>query len=197
MVGGQGDCRVSQRRRALRDRGLGAHTLSGLDRMTEQRPEGKTGAVFPAGEIGRGSHLTEDLALSQCRGVDPGRNLEQMGDRGIVHPAGEQLRKHFGIGSHGIRIGPEEALDVGEAVVKALDDGVYLGAQARREDDRLRDVLAAAKHLERLGQVALWYRALLEDVERHVPFVDPHGNDRHGAATSFLSGDSLWPSRPR
>ena len=81
--------------------------------------------------------------------------------------------------------------------MEALDDGIDLGAQARREDDRLGDVLAAAEHLERLGQVALGDRALLEDVERHVPFVDPHGNDRHGAVTSFLSGDSLRPSKPR
>ena len=165
--------------------------------MTEQRPEGKTGGVFPAGQIGRGPHLTEDLALTQDRGVDPGRNLEQVGDRRIVHPAGEELRKHLGVGSHGSRIGTEEALDVGQAVVEALDDGIDLGTQARGEDDRFRDVLAAAERLERLGQVALWYRALLEDLERHVPFVDPHGNDRHGALTSFLSGDSLRPSRPR
>ena len=69
--------------------------------MTEQGSEGETGSVFPPRQIGRGPHLTEDLALTQDRGVDPGRNLEQMGDGRIVHPAGEQLGKHFGIGSHG------------------------------------------------------------------------------------------------
>ena len=79
--------------------------------------------------------------------------------------------------------------------MEALDDGVDLGAQARREHDGFGDVLAVAERLERLRQVALGYRALLEDVQRHVPFVDPYGDDRHGAVTSFLSGDSLRPSQ--
>jgi len=78
--------------------------------------------------------------------------------------------------------------------MKTLDDRVDLGAQARGKNDRLGDVLAIAKDLQSLRQVAFGYRDLLEDIERHVPFVDPHGNDRHGAVTSFLSDDSLRPS---
>ena len=53
-----------------------------------------------------------------------------------------------------------------------------------------------AKSLERLCQVALGYGALLEDVQRHVPLVDPHDNDRHGAVTSFLSNPSLGTLQP-
>ena len=75
--------------------------------------------------------------------------------------------------------------------MEALDDGVDLGAQARREHDGFGDVLAVAKRLECLRQVALSNGAPLEDLQRYVLLVDPNGNDRHGAVTPFLSGNSL------
>jgi len=57
--------------------------------------------------------------------------------------------------------------------VEALDDGVDLGAQARREHDGFGDVLAVAKRLECLRQVALSNGAPLEDLQRYVLLVDP------------------------
>ena len=176
------------------DRGLGAHALSGLDGVAEQRQQNSAGRLLVTGKFGRGPHLVQDLALTEDRGVDAGCNLEQVGDGRLVDPAGEELRNSRRVGAHRTRTGTEEALDVGQAVMKALDDCVDLGTKARGEDDGLGDVLAVAEHLQGLRQVALGYRDLLEDIERHVPFVDPHGNDRHGAVTSFLSGDSLRPS---
>jgi len=193
-LGREGDCRVGDRRRALRDPRLGAHALSGLDGVAEQRQQNVAGRLLATCELGRRSHLTQYLALSENRGVDAGRHLEQVRDGCFVDPAGEELRQRLRTGPHGTRTGAEEALDVGEAVVEAPDDGVNLRPQASGENDRLGYVLAAAKSLQSLGQVALRYRDLLEHIERHVPFVDPHGNDRHGAATSFLPGDSLRPS---
>ena len=83
---------MSKRRRPLGDRGLGAHALSGLDRMTEQRPEHPSGRVLLPGQLGCGSHLAEDHALTEDRGVDTGRHVEQMRDRRVVDPAGEKLR---------------------------------------------------------------------------------------------------------
>ena len=65
--------------------------------------------------------------------------------------------------------------------MEALDDGVDLRAQAGGEHYDLGDVVAVAKSLQRLGEVALGNGAELEDLQRHVPFVDPHDNDRHGA----------------
>ena len=187
-VGRERDRRLRERGGAPRDGRLGAHPLARLDGMAEEHAECLVRGVLMMGQLGRGTDLAEDLPFAEHRGVDAGRHFEKVRHGGVLDPAREVVRERPVLA--GARARHEEVLDVGESVVEPLDHRVHLRAKAGGQHDCLGDVLAVAQHLERLGQVALCYRALLEDVQGDVSLVDPHRDNRH--VTSFLPGESLW-----
>ena len=90
-VGGELDGGVADRRRAPPDRRLGAGPLAGAQGMAEQQVERRADAAAVDGGLPRRAHLAEDLALAEDQRVEPGRDLEQVGRRGVV-VQGEEVR---------------------------------------------------------------------------------------------------------
>ena len=70
-------------------------------------------------------------------------------------------------------------MDIGEAVVEALEDRVDLGAQARGDDHRLGEMRAVPEHGERLGELLVGDREPLEQLERCVTLVETDHHHRH------------------
>jgi len=46
--------------------------------VAEQRQQNPAGRLLLTGKFGRGSHLAQDLSLTEDRGVDAGCHLEQV-----------------------------------------------------------------------------------------------------------------------
>ena len=97
------------------------------------------GAALGLRQLPRRAHLAEDLALAEHRRVEPGGDLEQVGDGSVVVLAVE-VRVQL-VGGEAAELA-EEVADVGVGAVEALGDGVDLGAVARAEHDGLADVVA-------------------------------------------------------
>ena len=76
------------------------------------------------------------------------------------------------------------SLQLGHAVVEPLDDGIDLGAEAGREDDRLGEVGLVPQPSERLGQRALGHGHPLEEIEGGLALLEADDDHRH-RATAF------------
>ena len=144
-VGEHLDRGMAHRGGAASDRGFAPRPLAGLDGRTHQQVEPRAGRRFVERDLPGRTDLSEDLALAEHRRVEPGRDFEQMPDGGAVVLA-EQVRAQL-VDVEFAEFA-QEVPDVGIRAVEALGDDVHLGAIARRQHDRLTDVvpLRQARH---------------------------------------------------
>ena len=132
------------------DAGVGVHPLADAQRLlgelVQHAPDRARARRRGVGV----AELAEDLRLADDHRVEPRRHREQVlhGRARVVDVdvLGELGQRHAGVPlQHGG--------DVGEAAVERVDDGVDLDAVARRDEHRLRDVLAAQHLGDELGHV--------------------------------------------
>ena len=161
-VGGQGHRAVGERGDAPGDGRLRPDPLAGLDGMAEEGAEHRARDLLALGPLPGPSDLAEDLGLAEHRRVEPGGHREEMAGDVVVEPDGEVLGQRL---DRAAADGGQELLDLGHAVVEALDHRVDLGAQAGRQDDRLGQVGLVPQAPERLGEGALGDRHPVEQVE--------------------------------
>ncbi len=86
----------------------------------------------------------------------------------------------------------QELLDLVDAVVEPLDHRVDLGAQARRQEDRLGQVRLVTQSAERLRGVRLGDRHPVQQVERRALLLQADDDHRHGTAASLVAWSSRW-----
>jgi len=174
-IGGECHGPMGQRGDAPGDGRLGTDPLARLDGMAEQGSEHRTRDVltwafshaFAPGREPR----TPRVPLSRARS-----NGEQMVGHLVVEPHGQMAVEQLGRAAGD---GGQEVLEVGDALVEPLDHGVDLGAQARRQDDRLGDVRLVPETTERLRQGALGHRHPLQEVEGGLALLYANHDYRH------------------
>ncbi len=79
----------------------------------------------------------------------------------------------------------QEGDDVFDRIVEAIDDGVDLGAQARREERYLLEVLMGVEGGEDLAGVAVGHGDALEHVEGCLGVLDSDDDDCHVSPRSL------------
>ena len=161
-------------------RRLGAGPLADADRVPEQQVERRPGPALGLCELPCLADLAEDLGSRRDGRVEPGGDLEQVPDGGLVVLA-VQVRVEL-VGREVAELA-EEVADVGVGTVEPLGDGVDLGAVARAEHDDLADVVAVGEPVDRLGELVGGERHPLEHAERARAVVDADDDDGHDSAS--------------
>ena len=118
--------------------------------------------------------------LADHRRVEPGRDLEQVPDRGVVVMRVEVRVQLVGGDVADLA---QEVADVGVGAVEALGDGVDLGAVARADQDDLAHVVAIGETTDGLGDLVRREGNALEHADRAAAMVDSDDQDRHGQAS--------------
>jgi hypothetical protein len=103
------------------------------------------------------------------------------------------------LGQHHAGVPLQHRGDVGEAAVERVDHRVDLDAVARRDQHRLRDVLAAQHLAHELGHVGGGHGGPLQHVDGRAAVGEPHDEDGHDGTPA---GGSRWaligaPRSPR
>ena len=169
-IGDHLDGRVADRRRAPGDAGLGAGTLAGLDRAAEQQVQRRPRGTLELGGLPGRAYLTEDLALTEHRGVEPGGDLEEVGDRrGIVLAV--EMRDQL-VGRQVAELAQEVAY-VAVRPVEQFGDDIDLGAVAGRQHDGFADVVAHRQAGNGLAESVGDHRDAFEQRQRAAAMVDP------------------------
>ena len=180
LVDGHLDRGVADRGGATADPGLGAGALADAEGVAEQQVEAAAGAALGLRDLPGLADLTEDLALTDDRRVEPGRDLEQVGDGRFV-VLREQIRVQL-VGREVADVAQEVA-DVGVRAVELLGDRVHLGAVARAQHRDLADVVAGGEPGHRLADRVRGERDPLEQGERTAAMVHSDDEDRHATPT--------------
>ena len=128
------------------------------------------------GDLPGGADLAEDLALAEHGGIEPGGDLEQVGDRRGVVLAVEVRRE---LVDAEVTELAQQVANVAVGAVEQLGDDVHLGAVAGGEDDRLADVVALGQTGDGLGEVVGRDRDALEQRQRTTAVVDADDEDGH------------------
>ena len=144
------DRRLADRCRATPDGGLGADPLADHQRVAEEQVHRGACAALDLRDLPRLADLAEDLGLADHRRVEPGRDLEQVPDRGVVVMRVEMRVQLVGGDVADLA---QEVADVGVGAVEALGDGVDLGAVARADQDDLAHVVAIGETTDGLGDL--------------------------------------------
>ena len=168
------------------DVGLGVGALADAQRLLEEGVErGPDGAVLLA-DAQRVAGLAEDLALADDHRVEAGGDLEEVGDRALVVVDVEVGQQRLG-GLLGA--GDEQAGQVLDAAVEAVDLGVDLEAVAGDDRRRLGDVLAGDDVGDQLdGRVGV-EREALEQLDGRGLVGDPHDEDAHDTSSAAGASD--------
>ncbi len=121
------------------DLGLGVRALADAQRLLEERVEGRPDGAVLLAQAQRVTGLAEDLALADDHRLQAGRDAEEVGHRALV-VVDVEVREEL----LGRLAGPldEQARDVLDAAVEAVDLGIDLEPVARDDRRRLGDVRA-------------------------------------------------------
>ena len=149
--------------------------------MAEQGPEHRARHLFALGLLPGPTDLPQDLGLAEHCRIQPGGHGEQMGGHVVIEAHGEVLGQRV---HRAPADGDQELLELGHAVVEALDDRIDLGAKAGGEDHRLGQVGLVPKATEGLGQGALRHRHPLQEIEGALALLEADDDHRHGATAS-------------
>ena len=175
-VEGGGD----ERRRRAVDAGLGVGALADAQGLLEQGVEGRAHRAQLLAAAERVAGLAEDLGLADGHRVEPGRDLEQVGDGAVVvvdvEVGQQRLDALVGRGQQALR----EVLD---AAVEAVDGGVDLEPVAGRDHGRLGDVGVGQHVLDQLVGAVAVDREPLEQRDRRGAVGDADDEDRHAVAS--------------
>src|SRR5581483_276657 len=187
---GQGHGGRRQRHGAAADAGLGPGPLPDLDGVAEDPGQALLGRALLFGRLEGVADLTQDLALAEDDGVDPGGHPEQVGDGRLVVVAVDVLGEVGGL--HPGLLG-QELRGVGHAGVELGAEGVDLGAVAGRQQGDLGQVLPAGQLPEGLGDERRRDRNPLQHRQGDRAVVQPDDDERHVLKTSLAS--SKRPAR--
>ena len=174
---GRGD----ERRGGAVDVGLGVRALADAQRLLEEHVEGGSDGAELLADPQRVAGLAEDLALADDHRVEPGGDVEEVGDRAVVVVDVEVGHQRLGRLTGAV---DEQAGDLLDAAVEAVDVGVDLEAVAGRDDGRLGDVLAGGDVGDQLGHAARVEREALEQWTRGGLVGDAHDEDAHAVTSS-------------
>jgi hypothetical protein len=165
------------------DVGLGAGPLADAEGLLEERVQRRANGADLLAAAQRVAGLPEDLALTERHRVEPGHDLEEVGD-GAVVVVDVEVRQH----RLGGLAGPldEQPGHLLHAAVEAVDVGVDLEAVARRDDGRLGDVLAGRDVVDELVDAVSVERHPLEQGDRRGLVGDPDDEDAHAGAPWVL-----------
>ena len=174
------ECGADERGRGPVDVGLGVGALADAQGLLEERVERRSDRAVLLAEAEGVPGLAEDLALAEDHRVEAGRDLEEVRDRALVVVDVEVRQQRLG----GL-LGPrdEEAGEVLDAAVEAVDLGVDLEPVARDDRGGLGDVLAGDDVGDQLGGRVEVEREALEQLHRRGLVGDPHDQDAHDASS--------------
>ena len=150
--------------------------------MAEESSEHGAGHLLVLGSFPGPADLSEHLGLTEDRRVETGGHPEEMTGDVVVEADGQVLRQGVDRAAAGRG---QKLLELGHAVVEALDHRVDLGAETGREDDHLRQVGLVPQTAEGLGQGALGHRHPVQQIERGVSLLEPDDDHRHGATSTI------------
>ena len=162
---------ADQRRGGPVDVGLGVGALADAQGLLEERVERRADRAVLLAEPQGVTGLAEDLALADDHRVEAGGDLEEVGDRALVVVDVEVRQQRLG----GL-LGPrdEEAGEVLDAAVEAVDLGIDLEPVARDDRGGLGDVLAGDDVGDQLGRRVGVEGEPLEQLDGRGLVGDPH-----------------------
>ena len=182
------DRRGHQGRGGPVDAGLGPGALADPQRLLEQHVERGTHAALLLAAAQRLAGLAEDLALADRHRVQPGGDVEQVGDRAVlvVHV---EVRQH----RLGRLAGPlhEQARELLDAAVEPVDLGVDLEPVAGGDDRGLGDRRARLGVGDQLGDTVGVERDPLQQRHRGRVVGDAHHEDAHEACSRRSGGSGV------
>ena len=161
------------------DVGLGVRALADAQGLLEEGVEGRADGAVLLAHAQRLAGLAEDLALADDHRVEAGRDLEEVGDRALVVVDVEVRQQGLGRLRSALH---QEAGEVLDTAVEAVDLGVDLEAVARDDGRGLGDVLAGDDVGDQLDGAVGVEREALEQLDRRGLVGDPHDQDAHDTA---------------
>ena len=154
---------ADQRRGGAVDVGLGVGPLADAQRLLEEGVEGRADGAVLLADAQRLAGLAEDLALADDHRVESGGDLEEVRDGALVVVDVEVRQQRLG-GLLGAR--DEQAGEVLDAAVEAVDLGVDLEPVAGHDRGRLGDVLTADHVGDQLDRAVGVEGEALEELDR-------------------------------
>ena len=179
------------------DAGLGVHPLADAQRPLGDRVQRAADGALVAGQGVGGAQLAEHLGLADDHRVQARGDGEEVADGLVLVVDGDERGELL----HGrARLAREDPADVGDAAVEPLDLGEDLDPVARREHQRLADVVAADELVQGLDPVLGAHREPLEQRDGCGLVADAHRQEAHaGSPTSrcWPRKASTWSSTER
>jgi hypothetical protein len=171
---------MGERRGPARDARLGAHPLTGLQRVLEEGGEHRAADPILFCLLEGPTDLPDHFALAQDGRLEPGRDGEEMG-RHVVVEADRGMRRQLLDGDAGL-VG-QDFVHLGHRIVEAIHDGVDLRPQARREHHHLLQIATVTEVRQHLVQVRVTERHRLEEREGGLLVLEPYDDDGHADAS--------------